>query len=312
MHAKADAEVLGIRPALEHENVTLLRRAKALRLETDGSGRSVTRVVVERDGAEEEYGADIVVVACGAANTARLLLESASDRHPNGLANGSDQVGRNFMFHDSVAVLALSREENPTTYQKTLGLNDFYFKADDFPFPLGNIQMVGKSQAPMFRGEKPGETKLAPEWTLERVARHAIDFWLSTEDLPRAGNRVSVADGRVTLSYTETNAEAKRRLYDKLRSLLGHLDLNDGHLIHRFAYMKTDIPAAGCAHQAGTARFGTDPATSVLDTNCRAHELDNLYVADTSVFPSIGAVNPALTAMANALRVGDHLLARMA
>jgi choline dehydrogenase-like flavoprotein len=312
VHAKADAEVLGIRPALEHENVTLLRRAKALRLETDGSGRSVTRVVVERDGAEEEYGADIVVVACGAANTARLLLESASDRHPNGLANGSDQVGRNFMFHDSVAVLALSREENPTTYQKTLGLNDFYFKADDFPFPLGNIQMVGKSQAPMFRGEKPGETKLAPEWTLERVARHAIDFWLSTEDLPRAGNRVSVADGRVTLSYTETNAEAKRRLYDKLRSLLGHLDLNDGHLIHRFAYMKTDIPAAGCAHQAGTARFGTDPATSVLDTNCRAHELDNLYVADTSVFPSIGAVNPALTAMANALRVGDHLLARMA
>ena len=312
VHAKADAEVLGIRPALEHENVTLLRRAKALRLETDGSGRSVTGVVVERDGAEEEYGADIVVVACGAANTARLLLESASDRHPNGLANGSDQVGRNFMFHDSVAVLALSREENPTTYQKTLGLNDFYFKADDFPFPLGNIQMVGKSQAPMFRGEKPGETKLAPEWTLERVARHAIDFWLSTEDLPRAGNRVSVADGRVTLSYTETNAEAKRRLYDKLRSLLGHLDLNDGHLIHRFAYMKTDIPAAGCAHQAGTARFGTDPATSVLDTNCRAHELDNLYVADTSVFPSIGAVNPALTAMANALRVGDHLLARMA
>ena len=312
VHAKADAEVLGIRPALEHENVTLLRRAKALRLETDGSGRSVTRVVVERDGAEEEYGADIVVVACGAANTARLLLESASDRHPNGLANGSDQVGRNFMFHDSVAVLALAREENPTTYQKTLGLNDFYFKADDFPFPLGNIQMVGKSQAPMFRGEKPGETKLAPEWTLERVARHAIDFWLSTEDLPRAGNRVSVADGRVTLSYTETNAEAKRRLYDKLRSLLGHLDLNDGHLIHRFAYMKTDIPAAGCAHQAGTARFGTDPATSVLDTNCRAHELDNLYVADTSVFPSIGAVNPALTAMANALRVGDHLLARMA
>jgi choline dehydrogenase-like flavoprotein len=311
VHAKADAEVLGIRPALEHENVTLLRRAKALRLETDGSGRSVTRVVVERDGAEEEYGADIVVVACGAANTARLLLESASDRHPNGLANGSDQVGRNFMFHDSVAVLALSREENPTTYQKTLGLNDFYFKADDFPFPLGNIQMVGKSQAPMFRGEKPGETKLAPEWTLERVARHAIDFWLSTEDLPRAGNRVSVADGRVTLSYTETNAEAKRRLYDKLRSLLGHLDLNDGHLIHRFAYMKTDIPAAGCAHQAGTARFGTDPATSVLDVNCKAHELDNLYVVDTSFFPSIGAVNPALTAMANSLRVGDHLLERM-
>jgi choline dehydrogenase-like flavoprotein len=165
----------------------------------------------------------------------------------------------------------------------------------------------------MFRGEKPGETKLAPEWTLERVARHAIDFWLSTEDLPRPDNRVTVdGDGRVHVSYTETNAEAKRRLYRKLHSLLGHLDLNEGHLIHRFAYMKTDIPVAGCAHQAGTARFGTDPASSVLNADCRAHEVDNLYVVDTSVFPSIGAVNPALTAMANALRVGDHLLERMA
>jgi choline dehydrogenase-like flavoprotein len=216
------------------------------------------------------------------------------------------------MFHDSVAVLALSREENPTVYQKTLGLNDFYFGSDEFEYPLGNIQMVGKSQAPMFRGEKPGETKLAPEWTLERVGRHAIDFWLSTEDLPRPDNRVSVdQDGKVTLSYTETNAEAKKQLYNKLRSLLGGLDLNPGHLFHRFAYMKNEIPVAGCAHQAGTCRMGDAPATSALNRDCRAHELDNLYVVDTSVFPSIGAVNPALTAMANSLRVGDHLLERM-
>ena len=216
------------------------------------------------------------------------------------------------MFHDSVAVLALSREENPTVYQKTLGLNDFYFGSDEFEYPLGNIQMVGKSQAPMFHGEKPGETKLAPEWTLERVARHAIDFWLSTEDLPRPENRVSVdRDGKLMLSYTETNAEAKKQLYNKLRSLLGGLDLNPGHLFHRFAYMKNEIPVAGCAHQAGTCRMGNDPATSALTTDCRAHELDNLYVVDTSVFPSIGAVNPALTAMANSLRVGDHLLERL-
>jgi choline dehydrogenase-like flavoprotein len=312
VHAKADAEVLGVRPALEHDNVTLLTDARVVKLETNPAGTAISGVVVERDGVTETFTADIVVVACGAANTAKLLLSSANDKHPNGLANGSDQVGRNFMFHDSVAVLALSREENPTTYQKTLGLNDFYFGTDDFEYPLGNIQMVGKSQAPMFRGEKPGETKLAPEWTLERVAKHAIDFWLSTEDLPRPDNRVSVdRDGKVTLSYTETNAEAKKRLYDKLRSLLGHLDLNEGHLIHRFAYMKNEIPVAGCAHQAGTCRFGSDPATSALNVDCRAHEVDNLYVVDTSVFPSIGAVNPALTAMANSLRVGDHLLARM-
>jgi choline dehydrogenase-like flavoprotein len=312
LHAKSDAEVIGVRPALEHSNVTLLTNTKVVKLETDEAGTSVAKVVAERDGSTETFAADVVVVSCGAANTARLLLGSANDKHPNGLANGSDQVGRNFMFHDSVAVLALSREENPTVYQKTLGLNDFYFGSDDFEFPMGNIQMVGKSQAEMFRGEKPGETKLAPEWTLERVAKHAIDFWLSTEDLPSPDNRVSVdGDGKVTLSYTETNTEARRQLYEKLRSLLGPLDLNQGHLIHRFAYMKNDIPVAGCAHQAGTARFGLDPESSVLDTNCRAHEVDNLYVVDTSFFPSIGAVNPALTAMANALRVGDHLLERL-
>jgi choline dehydrogenase-like flavoprotein len=252
------------------------------------------------------------VVACGAANTAKLLLQSASDKHPNGLANGSDQVGRNYMFHDSTAVLALSREENATVFQKTLALNDFYFGADDFEYPLGNVQMVGKSTAPMFRGERPRDTKLAPDWTLERMARHAIDFWLSTEDLPQADNRVTLEpDGNVKLTYAETNLEAKKRLYDKVKSMLGQLDMNPGHLIHRFAYMKNDVPIAGCAHQAGTARFGTDPTASVLDVNCKAHELDNLYVVDTSVFPSIGAVNPALTAMANSLRVGDHLLERL-
>jgi choline dehydrogenase-like flavoprotein len=215
------------------------------------------------------------------------------------------------MFHNSQAVLALSREENPTIFQKTLGINDFYFSGPDFDFPMGNIQMVGKSQAPMFRGEKPGETALAPSWTLKAVARHAIDFWLSTEDLPRADNRVTVdGEGTITISYTQTNDEPKKRLYHQLKSMLGDLDMHH-HLLNHDAYLKNEIPVAGCAHQAGTVRFGSDPQTSVLDVNCKAHELDNLYVVDTSFFPSIGAVNPALTAMANALRVGDHLLERM-
>ena len=313
VHGKSDAEVLGVRPALEHPNVTLLTNSTVMKLETDEAGTAVTEVVVERDGGTERYAGGIVVLACGAANTAKLLLLSANDRHPNGLANGSDQVGRNYMFHNSSAVLALSRDENPTIFQKTLGLNDFYFGSDDFEYPLGNIQMVGKSQAPMFRGEKPGETKLAPQWTLERVARHAVDFWLSTEDLPRPENRVTVdRDGKLTLSYTATNDESKKRLHEKLRAMLGRLRMEPDHLFHRFAYMSNDIPVAGVAHQAGTCRFGTDRATSVLDADCRAHELDNLYVADTSVFPSIGAVNPALTAMANALRVGDRVLERLA
>jgi len=311
VHAKSDAEVLGVRPALEYPNVTLLTDAKAVRLDTNPAGTAVTQVVVEHEGHLERYAGDIVVVACGAANSAKLLLMSANDKHPAGLANGSDEVGRNYMFHVSQAVLALSKEPNPTVFQKTLGVNDYYFRGPDFDFPLGNIQMIGKSQAEMFRGEKPLETKLAPTWALADVASHAVDFWLSTEDLPVSDNRVTVdGDGHIRLRYTPSNPTAAQRLYHQLKSMLGRLGMHEDHLIHRFAYMKSDIPLAGVAHQAGTCRFGQDPATSVLNTDCRAHELDNLYVVDTSFVPSIGAVNPALTAMANALRVGDHLLQR--
>ena len=312
VHAKSDAEVLGVRPALKHPNVTLLTNAGAVKLETNEAGTAVTGVVVERDGAQETFTGDIVVVSCGAANSARLLLASASDRHPRGLANGSDQVGRNYMFHQSQAVLALSREPNPTVFQKTLAINDFYFRGPDFDYPMGNIQMLGKSHPEMFRGEKPHETALAPDFSLRDVATHAVDFWLSTEDLPRPENRVTLErDGSIRLSYLSGNEVPARRLYEQFKSMLGSLGMHPHHLIPRHAYLKTDIPIAGVAHQAGSCRFGTDPRTSVLDVNCRAHELDNLYVVDTSFFPSIGAVNPALTAMANALRVGDHVLERL-
>ena len=312
VHAKSDAEVLAVRPALEYPNVELLRNARVVELVTNPAGTAVTEVVVDHGGASERFSANVVVVSCGAANSAKLLLASATDKHPNGLSNSSDQLGRNYTFHNSQAVLALSKEPNPTVFQKTLGLNDFYFGSDDFGFPLGNIQMVGKSQAEMYRGEKPLETKLAPTRTLTEVATHAVDFWLSTEDLPRPDNRVTLdRDGNIRISYAQTNHESAKRLYHKLKGLLGHIGMHPDHLVPRNAYLKTDIPVAGVAHQAGTCRFGIDPATSVLDTNCRAHELDNLYVVDTSFFPSIGAVNPALTAMANALRVGDHLLERL-
>jgi choline dehydrogenase-like flavoprotein len=312
VQAKSDAEVLGIRPALSHANVTLLTHAHVMKLKTNSTGTSVTRVLVQRGDATEAYEADIVVVSCGAANSARLLLMSANDRHPRGLANASDQVGRHYMFHNSQAVLAISKEPNPTRYQKTLGLNDFYFGMPEFPYPMGNIQMVGKSQGPMYRGEKPIETLLAPTWTLDKIALHAVDFWLSTEDLPRAENRVTLdAQGVIHLNYTPSNQIPKQRLYEKLKSLLNQLDMHD-HLIPRNLYMKNEIDLGGVAHQAGTCRFGDDPKSSVLDRNCKAHDLDNLYVVDTSFFPSIGAVNPALTAMANALRVGDHLLERLA
>jgi choline dehydrogenase-like flavoprotein len=311
VHAKSDAEVIGVRPALQHDNVTLLTNAQAVKLNTNPSGSTVTEVVVDHDGQRETYQGSVVVVSCGAANSAKLLLQSGNDKHPNGLANGSDQVGRNYMYHNSVAVLAVSREPNPTNFQKTLGLNDFYFGMPGFEYPMGNIQMVGKSQGPMYKGEKPMETTLAPRFSLNDVAAHAVDFWLSTEDLPRPENRVTVdKDGNITLSYTPSNQVPKEQLFNKLKSMLGHLGMHE-HLVPRNLYMKNEIEIGGVAHQAGTCRFGTDPNSSVLDTNCKAHELDNLYVVDTSFFPSIGAVNPALTAMANALRVGDHLQERL-
>jgi len=312
VHAKSDAEIVAVRPALEFPNVTLLRNAKAVKLETNTEGTAVTEVVAEVGGERETFRGDIVVVSCGAANTAKLLLMSANDKHPNGLANGSDQVGRNYMFHNSQAVLAISHEPNPTIFQKTLSLNDFYFGMDGFEYPMGNIQMIGKSLGPMYRGEQPLATALLPTGLLGDLAHHAVDFWLSTEDLPDPENRVTVdRSGNLTLSYTPNNQVPKQKLYDKLKSMLHHLGMHPEHLIPRNIYMKTDIPIAGCAHQAGTCRFGVDAKTSVLDPNCKAHELDNLYVVDTSFFVSIGAVNPSLTAIANAIRVGDHLLQRL-
>jgi choline dehydrogenase-like flavoprotein len=228
--------VLGVRRRSSIERHAPDER-EVVRLETNDGGTASQRSSSNAKAARSASGARRRRVA---RQTAKLLLQSASEKHPNGLANGSDQVGRNYMFHDSTAVL-LSREENQTAYQKTLGLNDL-LRDDDFEYPLGNVQMVGKSTAPMFRGERPRDTKLAPEWTLERMARHAIDFWLSTEDLPQADNRVAVdREGKLMLTYTETNLEAKKRLYAKVKSMLGQLDMNPGHLIHHFAYMKNDI-----------------------------------------------------------------------
>ncbi len=312
VHAKSDAEVIAVRPALEHANVTLLVDAEAVKLETDPTGRTVTGVLVTREGQHERFESDIVAVAAGAANTAKLLLNSANDHHPNGLANGSDQVGRNYMFHNCKAVVALSKERNDTVFQKTIGLNDFYLGAEDYDWPVGNIQMVGKSNAEAMKGEEPKLTKLAPHWSLDETAHHAVDFWLTTEDLPTPENRVTVdGDGNINLAYRSTNDEEAERLYHELKRILNHVGMADHHVLGKNFYMNMSIPIAGVAHQAGTCRFGNDPATSVLDPNCKAHELDNLYVVDTSFFPSIGAVNPALTAMANALRVGEHLIERI-
>jgi choline dehydrogenase-like flavoprotein len=305
---KADAHVLCVRPALEHDNVELVTHAKVERLESDASGDTVTGVVVERKGRLETYSGDIVVVSCGAVNSAALLLKSASDSHPAGLANSSGVVGRNYMAHINSGVVALSQTPNETKFQKTLGVNDYYWGAEDSELPLGHIQMLGKSDRNILRGGAPW---FAPGLALDYMARHAIDFWITTEDLPHPDNRVTVdRAGDIHLAKTYHNLEPHKRLLAKLKALMGPLGCHET-AIPGWSVLDQRIPLAGVAHQCGTVRFGADPATSALDVNCKAHDVDNLYVVDTAFFPSSSAVNPALTAMANSLRVGDHLLERL-
>jgi choline dehydrogenase-like flavoprotein len=308
VQAKADAHVVCVAPALRHPNVTLLTGAYVERIETSASGREASDIVVSRAAVTERYRGDIVVVACGAINSATLLLRSANWAHPEGLGNGSGVVGRHYMCHNNSALIAISRTPNPTRFQKTLGVNDFYFGDGEREFPLGHIQMLGKTDAAMFEGEAH---HLLPGLAADKLARHALDFWLTTEDLPDPENRVLVdRDGGIRLHYRHNNVEAHALLTRRLRHLLGQIGC-EPHLWPQNAYFGKRIPIAGTGHQNGTIRFGRDPRTSALDTNCRAHEIDNLYVVDGSFFPSSAAVNPTLTIIANALRVGEHLLERL-
>ena len=249
-------------------------------------------------------------MACGALSSALLLLRSANTRHPDGLANGSGMLGRNYMRHNQSVMLAVSAERNDTVFQKTLAVSDYYFGAEDWPYPLGLIQMTGKSHADTLRGEAlPGWLEWLPELPFHELAHHALDFWLSSEDLPAPENRVRLErDGRVVLELHDNNLQAHERLKQKLKALVRG---SGKHPFERRFEMGKEIPIGGTAHQAGTARFGRDPRSSVLDEHCRAHELDNLYLADASFFVSIGAVNPTLTIIANALRVADHLKGRL-
>ncbi|HEY4935260.1 MAG TPA: GMC family oxidoreductase [Puia sp.] len=303
LHAKSDADINCVRPSLANNNVTLLTEAKVERLVTNSSGNEIDYIEVTHKDEILQFKAAVIVVACGAINSAALLLKSANDKHPNGLANRSGQVGRNFMKHLSAAMLGISTKENPTKFQKTLAVNDYYFGTSNFSFPMGHIQLLGKSDKDQISSDAPFFT---PGIMLNEMASHSIDWWFSSEDLPAPDNRVTVNNGQIHLEYNENNTEGFRRLIHTWKNVLGELD--SGHdLVPHAIYLSKDIPLAGVAHQAGTVRFGNDPKSSVLDTNCKTHEIENLYVVDGSFFPSIGAVNPSLTIMANSLRVGDYL-----
>jgi choline dehydrogenase-like flavoprotein len=307
VHAKSDADVNCIREVMHLPNVTLMTQVRVTRLSTNATGTAVAFVEAEVEGKSAQFFGNIVAVCCGAINSAALLLGSANDKHPRGLANSSDMVGRNFMFHQADAILAIGKEPNCSSYMKTFTLNDFYFGEKDYPFPMGNVQPVGSFHAEMMKQDAP---PLTPGFVLKMMTTHAVPWWLTTEDLPDPNNRVRLVDGKVRLEYTPNNVESfdrlRRRWIETLKQA-GHAE----HWLHLHAYFKKRIPLEGVGHQNGTCRFGVDPKASVLDVNCRAHDVDNLYVVDGSFFASSGAVNPSLTIIANALRVGDHLLERL-
>jgi choline dehydrogenase-like flavoprotein len=308
VNGKADAQTCCVTPALRYPNVTLRTGAHVTRLQTSPSGREISRVVARRDGHLEEYTADVVVLSAGAINSAALLLASANDTHPGGLGNGSGVVGRHLMMHNNSSFIAFSKIENPTKFQKTVGVNDYYFgdpEDPDFGYPLGGIQMNGKSEAVLIAFDAPEADNPAD------LARHAMDFWLTTEDLPLAGNRVLLdRDGRIRLRYTPTNLAEHERLTARFRGLLAAMQCRE-EVLPNYSYRGGRLGVSGVAHQNGTVRFGSDPATSALDVSCRMHEIDNLYVADSSFFPSSSAVNPTLTIIANALRVADVIAERL-
>lgn len=304
--SKADGQVMCLRPALKNKNVTLLTHAFVEKVETDETGRKITKVVADIKGEKIAFSSDIVIVACGAVNSAALLLRSRNNKHPNGLANSSDQVGRNLMLHHNGCLVAFTKKKNDCVFQKSLGIADFYHEGNDSLFPLGEIQLMGRNDPDtiLWLAEQ-----ICPGKPYEELKTITIDFWLTAEDLPHPDNRVTLReDGAIKVYYNRTNYTAYEKLKLKLKEIfikLGEMDPD---------YKDTqwngyDLDLSGMSHQNGTLRFGTDPKTSVLDLNCKAHDLDNLYVVDASFFPSCGAFNPALTIAANALRVGDHIIA---
>lgn len=299
--AKGDADVCCVRPALKSSTVTLWTKSVAQRLLTDKSGQRITGIIVEKAGQGQTVTAEHYVIACGAVNSAALLLRSANEQHPNGLANRSDQVGRNYMMHNNTALMAVNPwQRNPTVFQKTLAVNDFYLAdhglVDDFPYPMGNLQLLGKLQAGMLAAAQP----LIPKRVLQMMANRSVDWWVMSEDLPDPANRVTVrGDGAIQVHWHPNNMAAHHKLVEAARQMM-----------RRAGYPLVFTQPMGIetnSHQCGTLRFGDDPATSVLDPYCRAHDFENLYVVDASFFPSSSAMNPALTIAAQALRVAKQI-----
>ena len=296
VHAKSDSEVCCIHDALRHRTVTLRTNARARRLLTDSRGRKVTGVEVETDGRVWRADAPIVIVSCGAVNSAALLLQSATDQHPHGLANSSGLVGRRYMAHLATMMQGFHPfRPNDTVFQKTVALNDFYLRGPN-GYPLGQIQSQGRTHGVMAQTVAPW----IPLWAYDAWVSRGVDWLLMSEDLPRDDNRVVVErDGQIRLHYRPNNLGAHSQLVREMKRILRRLGF--------WVVVAHSHRDRNTTHQCGTLCFGTDPRASVLDSYCRTHDVDNLFVVDASFFPSSAAVNPALTIVAQALRVADHI-----
>lgn len=295
---KSEAENRVLRPALESEDVRLLIEAKITRLLTSADGRTIVAAEAQLHGRTLRIEAKQFVVSAGAVNSAALLLRSATDQHPDGLANSSGLLGRNYMVHNSTFFIGIDfRRKNTTAWQKTLGLNDWYTAGPDNEYPLGNLQMLGKLQGAMIKNARPW----APMWALEMATQRSLDIYLTTEDLPRLDSRVTVSADKIFVNWRPNNVEPHRELVKRVTKAVRKA----GYPIVLTQRMGIETNS----HMCGTAVAGHDPLRSVLDANCRSHDIENLWMVDGSFFPSSAALNPALTIAANALRVAPGIAA---
>jgi choline dehydrogenase-like flavoprotein len=295
VHAKTDAEVAAVKPALATGKLTLKIHAKATRLVLTADGRRVNAVEYESDGGIERITAPIVVVAASAVNSAVLLLRSACDQAPRGLANSSGVVGRHYMAHNNAALMSIGWRINDTKFQKTICINDFYFGDDTFKYPMGNIQGLGKLQPGMLTAKQ----KYLPNFAGSLMAERSVDWWIMSEDLPDPENQVILQGDKIRLHYNANNMAGHTRLAKRAASLMRRIGFPVNITKH--------MGGLSVSHQCGTVRFGSDPGKAALNEFCRSFDHDNLFVVDASFFPSSAAVNPALTIAAQAIRVADHM-----
>jgi choline dehydrogenase-like flavoprotein len=312
-----DSELFGVDPALQTPGFQLRDRARVRRLHVNPTGTEVRGVEAEIEGVTWLFRSDVVVLAAGAINTAEILLRSATEHHSRGLSNGSDQVGRNLMKPQLTSVIQLATEPNSGRYGRSLGITDYYWGDKNVSFPLGSVATGGGVLQDALFAESPPVlslvTKLLPNFGLEQLAARSVVWWAMSAVLPDPHNRITLRGNQLQINYLPNNREAHDRLVYRWIDTLKQVESDpDCHVVKPApTHPRGEAPLTVMGSVCGTCRMGSNPATSVVDLQGRSHELNNLYIADASVFPSCPAVGLGLTVIANALRIGDQVVAAL-